>query len=578
MYCVLVVCCLVLRGCSAVKNVNVVRSVDVQSHVIRVEHDITVDEATDAYHFSVHPSEVAHVSYITASSASGKTHLGISEMKNNPGVYSVNVKKLVQPIRFTVTTVMTNKLEAKPAEILQSEKQFLKYTGSVMFYSPYLTEEQVTHIILPNGELLRYTNTPEPISKQGKKLVYGPYRDIKANSYLPLHVHFENDIPFLTVTSMSRHIEISHWGNVAVEENLEIRNAGAKLRGPFSRLDFDMGHGQQNAVVSFKTALPAAAKDIYYRDEIGNISTSSVVELLDAVEVKLSPRFPLMGGWKTQYTLGYNVPAHEFLHRHGSQFSLRMRFMDHIYDDQIVEDLTVKIVLPEMATDIEFIPPYPVKEKPRETLKTYLDTVGRTVLVYQAKNLVTEHILDFTLNYRFNMLYMLREPLMMITAFCVIFVFILIYVRLDFSIFRDEKAELRLRAQAIVDEAQDVYKQRAAVYQSYEDAVSSYKSGKDAAKLISERRRLEGEHKKLNQLLTHIQGKLAELCTEGVEKLREVMTIDSSYRDLIQESVQLAERLINGKINKAQYQASDSDLSAKKADLIGRADAIMENL
>ncbi|KAA3681835.1 oligosaccharyltransferase complex subunit alpha (ribophorin I) [Paragonimus westermani] len=299
---------------------------------------------------------------------------------------------------------------------------------------------------------------------------------------------------------MSRHIEISHWINIAVEENLEFRNAGSKLGGPFSLLDFDMGREQQNAVVSFKTALLAAANDTYYQDEIGNISTSSVVELLDAVEVRLSPRFPLMGGWKTQYILGYNVPAPEFLHRHGSQFSLRMRFMDHIYDDQIVGDLTVEIVLPEITTDNEFISPDPVKEKPCKTLKPIWTLLVGTVLVYQAKNL------------------------------------------------------------------------------SYEDVISGYKSGKDVAKLESERRRLEGEHKRLNQLLTHIQGKLAELCTESVQKLREVMTIDSSYRDLLQESVQLNERLINGKINKAQYQASDSDLSVKKGDLIGRADAIMENL
>lgn len=127
---------------------------------------------------------------------------------------------------------------------------------------------------------------------------------------------------------MTRLIEVSHWGNIAVEETLEIVNTGAKLRGSFSRLDFDYGVGQQVAVNSLKTVLPPSAKDIYYRDEIGNISTSTVKNLLDSVEVTLVPRFPLMGGWKTRYTIGYNIPAYEFLY-HSGKFVAHMRRFKH---------------------------------------------------------------------------------------------------------------------------------------------------------------------------------------------------------------------------------------------------------
>ena len=31
----------------------------------------------------------------------------------------------------------------------------------------------------------------------------------------------------------------------------------------------------------------------------------------------------------------------------GDSFALKMKFVDHIYDDQIVDRLTVKIILPE---------------------------------------------------------------------------------------------------------------------------------------------------------------------------------------------------------------------------------------
>ena len=39
--------------------------------------------------------------------------------------------------------------------------------------------------------------------------------------------------------------------------------------------------------------------------------------LSDSVELILGPRFPLFGGWKTHYVLGYNVPSYEYLYNSG---------------------------------------------------------------------------------------------------------------------------------------------------------------------------------------------------------------------------------------------------------------------
>lgn len=69
--------------------------------------------------------------------------------------------------------------------------------------------------------------------------------------------------------------------------------------------------------VSLQTILPASAQDVYYRDEIGNISTSHLQVLDDSVEVEIRPRFPLFGGWKTHYIIGYNLPSYEYLYNLG---------------------------------------------------------------------------------------------------------------------------------------------------------------------------------------------------------------------------------------------------------------------
>lgn len=71
-------------------------------------------------------------------------------------------------------------------------------------------------------------------------------------------------------------------------------------QGEWSRLDYmtKAMQGPGAVVAEVKAILPAGAHSIYYRDGIGNISTSHVRSSLRDVEVTLRPRFPLLGGWK----------------------------------------------------------------------------------------------------------------------------------------------------------------------------------------------------------------------------------------------------------------------------------------
>jgi len=48
--------------------------------------------------------------------------------------------------------------------------------------------------------------------------------------------------------------------------------------------------------------------------------------------------------------LGYNVPGYEYLYHSSSRFSLKMRVVDHVFDEQVVDHLTLRIILPEGAT------------------------------------------------------------------------------------------------------------------------------------------------------------------------------------------------------------------------------------
>lgn len=137
-----------------------------------------------------------------------------------------------------------------------------------------------------------------------------------------MRVHYENNSPFLRVNNLVRTIEVSHWGNIAVEETIDLSHYGAQLKGSFSRFEYMRKQGGASSVKSIHSLLPTLAADVYYRDEIGNISTShlrkpSRSKPSDPLDFELTPRFPLFGGWKTHYTIGYNLPIYQYLFNMG---------------------------------------------------------------------------------------------------------------------------------------------------------------------------------------------------------------------------------------------------------------------
>ena len=168
----------------------------------------------------------------------------------------------------------------------------------------------------------------------------------------------------------------------------------------------------------------------------------------DAVELDLRPRFPLFGGWKTHYVVGYNVPSYEYIFYKGDIHVLNMRLVDHIYDDMLIEQAEIKIILPEGVTDLQLDTPFPISRGEDKKHFTYLDTTGRTVVVLSTGpgQLLTEaHIQDFQLQFTYPHRTMLAEPLLLVSAFLLLFLLAIVYVRLDFSITVDAGAEAKMK-------------------------------------------------------------------------------------------------------------------------------------
>lgn len=428
---------------------NVDRSIDITTQVVKTTYKFTLENTgkspVKSFLFALEQDLKKHVSFISAHSTEGKYLLKISVTKvqghDDKLLWRIDLRDNLAPgksVNVEVETVLTHSLNPYPAAITQKEKQLILFNGNNYIYTPYKTTKQSTTVLVGTKNIESYSKL-KPVSQSDTNIVYGPYNNIPPFSVEKLSVHYENNAPFLTVTQIERVIEISHWGNIAIEETISLEHQGALLKGSFSRYDYQReAQSGLASIKSFKTLLPAAATDAYYRDEIGNISTSHMRVLADSVELDLRPRFPLFGGWKTKYTIGYNVPSYEYLYNAGDEFLLKLRIIDHIFDDMVVDDLTTKIILPEGSKDVHLRTPYPVQRLPDEKHFTYLDVVGRQVIVLKKSNLVENHIQDFELSYTFFRVLMLQEPLLAIAGFYTLFLLVIIYVRLDFSISKHE--------------------------------------------------------------------------------------------------------------------------------------------
>lgn len=225
---------------------------------------------------------------------------------------------------------------------------------------------------------------------------------------------------------MVREVEVSHWGRVSFEDVYELRHAGAKLKGGFSRFDHQMRRNTETASFSHLYAkLPRTAEDLYYRDQIGNISTSDLFFEHDHIALDVGMRFPVFGGWQSQFYIGYSLPTESVLYYDidKRKYFLRIDFFT-IFEDVWVEEQEIKVVLPEGCSDVSLEVPYAYDRKDRIRF-TYLDSElngGRKVLIISAKNLVEEHDGEIVVSYAFSRTRMLVEPLMLFASFFAFFV------------------------------------------------------------------------------------------------------------------------------------------------------------
>jgi oligosaccharyltransferase complex subunit alpha (ribophorin I) len=280
-----------------------------------------------------------------------------------------------------------------------------------------------------------------------------------------LSVHFPLDEPLVRGLRVVREVEVSHWGNVYFEESYLIRNDGPAVEGEFSRRRYSdrsafLGHMFEN----LRARLPANSRWIYFRDAIGNVSTSAVHRLPKGVSlgsgekngkrggaaageggvvVDLGMRYPMLGGWEVDFVLGYSLPLSAVVSRvSGSGAGGRMRLRIPLpapIEGMYADELEVRVVLPEGAKKIAHAAPSaPNAQSSLERKSTYLDAPwgpGRPVLALKVPNAVPDHAsARLTVEYSIGALDLLRKPLVLVAAYGAVFGALALFNRADFSI------------------------------------------------------------------------------------------------------------------------------------------------
>ncbi|KAH8170185.1 ribophorin I domain-containing protein [Sarocladium implicatum] len=326
-----------------------------------------------------------------------------------------------------------------PASIKQEEQQFLAHDFSIYAPSAYPTTKQKTEIKAGSATIPDYTkvagngDVSEFPQKQGNKLTYGPFDAQPAGAVSPAQIRFEFTKPVTHVSELERDIEVSHWGgNVAFEERYTLYHMGANLSNNFNRVKW----AQQQyfnpvtyALKEIKIPLQIGSEDPYFTDTIGNVSTSRFRSNKREALLELKPRYPIFGGWKYPFTIGWNSNAANFVRKTASGgYVFKTPFLEGPKQVEGIEygQVNVRVLLPEGATNVKIftdIPESSLDESSVDTHQTYLDTLGRTSVTLRARNLVDDfRDRQLIISYDLTLSSVLRKPLVVFGSMMAIYV------------------------------------------------------------------------------------------------------------------------------------------------------------
>lgn len=413
---------------SGLVNTNLIRTVDLQTlPFVKEQVGVVVQNENNSRVFKTYQiviGKLDKLSQVRVTERKSGHQLETVRLKDYEGVWQVILRKPLQPgekISLNVDTVYSNLVEARPEAVDQAEDQTWLWKDRVQTRSLYPVKKQKT-VVKVSGSIKRFTEHGAAL--KGGQVTFGPYTD---GSEEEAEVLFVDNREQLEAVTHRREYFVSHWSsNLNVLEHYVLRNRGPKLSsGGFDKVKHMMTKylGQrENLVQTLLVKVPGAARELYFVDEIGNVSSSAVTSWRqpktkggEAFKImQMQPRYLLAGGWNYTWWHGYSLPLSDYLKvAAGRRHHLRVPYVGMLSGSaQQPDKLTVgmadrqnvavngyelRVTLPEGAYDVDVRLPVDDLEIRMEPFWYYLDSTGRTVVVVEHRNvapdLISQHLL-----------------------------------------------------------------------------------------------------------------------------------------------------------------------------------------
>ncbi|KAG4302381.1 hypothetical protein PCANB_001358 [Pneumocystis canis] len=414
------------------KNLNIERVIDLSKSYVEETSTVTIQNIgnipLNEYFWIISNNITNKISYIKVKEKNEKViPLYVNLFKKNPfndiELFIIKLSKPVQPkksITLEVNMVITNILKPFPSVFSQDKDQYLLWEGSKYSLSMYSTEKQKTLFKVANKDILSYSqyneNNSTNLSLLKSHLIYNFYHTVEPFNKEIAFVHYRYNEPITIIKQLEREIIVSHWGNnIALKNTYSITNAGAKLKENFSRIKWSqqLYYKTFYAVISsLQINLNPRTRDIYYIDEIGLVSTSEFISNPKNTYIKIKPRYPIFGGWNYSCTVGWNLDLNKFLRRQNNGiYILKIPFVEGPINVHY-ENISVNIILPEGSRILDVISHIPISKNETSIYKTYMDTLGRTLIRLSATNLIDKTSSeDIFVLYNYPLLENFRKPL-----------------------------------------------------------------------------------------------------------------------------------------------------------------------
>ncbi|KAF1963534.1 Ribophorin I [Byssothecium circinans] len=401
------------------KNANLVRTTNLDKSYVRETINVVIENVDSKpqseYYLPFESSLISRVGGLDVKDkkdvekGSFKVEVVGLDIESSTEFYLIHLPTPLAPKQqqtLSISYSVLSALKPMPAEIGQSDKQYVQYTFSAYTPSAYVTEKQKTKLKFPNGDVPDYTTLPADLNadkkadpqKQGSTFTYGPYNDVPAGAEEFVSVRYEFTKPVTHASLLERDIELSHLGgNLASEERYWLANQGAALKNHFSRVEWQKSQYMNPPTAALKELripLHPGAADPYFTDDIGNVSTSRFRPGKREALLELKPRYPVFGGWKYSFRVGWNADLSTYLRKlsTGDSYILKVPFLEGPRGGEGIAyaRVNLRVILPEGAKNVKYSTSVPLVDSKITTHKTFMDTLGRPTLELSALNLVDD--------------------------------------------------------------------------------------------------------------------------------------------------------------------------------------------